>query len=195
MMCFVDDSNDTSPFVIRSVARRKTDLIPTIPIRDSNFGSRTSLYCSTPRTQGKPQHSLTQTNKQNPLHFHTFLSPLPFPPFCSSIFHLSLLDSCCFCCCLSLSLPFFLSHFQTLSRWFYALNATWGSIKHLMQMCTKYSANVVFMYQLATVLFCIILFSIIDFFSFSAFFIRSVSIVSTFHNLSFDNFFFISFEF
>ncbi|XP_055317412.1 ensconsin isoform X17 [Sitodiplosis mosellana] len=46
-----DDSNDTSPFVIRSVARRKTDLIPTIPIRDSSFGSRTSLYCSTPRTQ------------------------------------------------------------------------------------------------------------------------------------------------
>ncbi|XP_031621843.1 ensconsin-like isoform X3 [Contarinia nasturtii] len=48
---YYDDSNDTSPFVIRSVARRKTDLIPTIPIRDSSFGSRTSLYCSTPRTQ------------------------------------------------------------------------------------------------------------------------------------------------
>lgn len=52
---YIDDSNDTSPFVYRSVARRKTDLMPTIPIRDTNFGSRTSLYCSTPRTQGKIQ--------------------------------------------------------------------------------------------------------------------------------------------
>ncbi|XP_031621848.1 ensconsin-like isoform X8 [Contarinia nasturtii] len=54
-----DDSNDTSPFVIRSVARRKTDLIPTIPIRDSSFGSRTSLYCSTPRTQGSRSGEVT----------------------------------------------------------------------------------------------------------------------------------------
>ncbi|XP_031621846.1 ensconsin-like isoform X6 [Contarinia nasturtii] len=56
---YYDDSNDTSPFVIRSVARRKTDLIPTIPIRDSSFGSRTSLYCSTPRTQGSRSGEVT----------------------------------------------------------------------------------------------------------------------------------------
>lgn len=51
---FLDDSNDSSPLLYRSVARRKTDLMPTIPSpRDSNFGSRTSLHCHTPRTQGK----------------------------------------------------------------------------------------------------------------------------------------------
>lgn len=63
MPTYIDESNDTSPFVYRSVARRKTDLMPTIPIRDTNFGSRTSLYCSTPRTQGK--------NKIHQKHTHT----------------------------------------------------------------------------------------------------------------------------
>ncbi|XP_055317456.1 ensconsin isoform X21 [Sitodiplosis mosellana] len=61
-----DDSNDTSPFVIRSVARRKTDLIPTIPIRDSSFGSRTSLYCSTPRTQGSRSGDVTPGGSSRP---------------------------------------------------------------------------------------------------------------------------------
>lgn len=59
---FIDDSTDSSPISYRSVARRKTDLMPTIPSpRDANFGSRSSLYCSTPRTQGKAK------NKKNHL--------------------------------------------------------------------------------------------------------------------------------
>lgn len=73
--CFIDDSID-SPFVIRSVARRKTDLMPTIPIRDTNFGSRNSLYCSTPRTQGKHTRKI----------FHFTIFVFFFLPFFRIIF-------------------------------------------------------------------------------------------------------------
>lgn len=63
---FLDDSTDSSPNSYRSVARRKTDLMPTIPSsRDPNFGSRSSLYCHTPRTQGKQKNLQKQTNKQS----------------------------------------------------------------------------------------------------------------------------------
>lgn len=51
---FVLDDTDSTPMSYRSVARRKTDLMPTIPSpRESSFGSRSSLYCHTPRTPGK----------------------------------------------------------------------------------------------------------------------------------------------
>lgn len=63
-MLFLDDSTDSSPLSYRSVARRKTDLMPTIPTsRDSNFGSRSSLYCHTPRTQGKQTIQIKNTNQ------------------------------------------------------------------------------------------------------------------------------------
>lgn len=48
-----DDSTDSSPLSYRSVHRRKTDLMPTIPSpRDTSFGSKSSLY-HTPRTPGR----------------------------------------------------------------------------------------------------------------------------------------------
>lgn len=53
---FTDDSVDShaTQIVFRSVARRKTDLMPTIPSpRDGHYGSRSSLS-HTPRTPGKP---------------------------------------------------------------------------------------------------------------------------------------------
>ncbi|KAJ6636535.1 hypothetical protein Bhyg_15126 [Pseudolycoriella hygida] len=47
-----DDSTDSSPLLYRSVHRRKTDLMPTVPSpRDTSFGSKSSLYNS-PRTPG-----------------------------------------------------------------------------------------------------------------------------------------------
>ncbi|XP_037939071.1 uncharacterized protein LOC119672163 isoform X2 [Teleopsis dalmanni] len=52
--CAVKEDNvDTSHIVFRSVARRKTDLMPTIPSpRDGHYGSRSSLS-HTPRTPGR----------------------------------------------------------------------------------------------------------------------------------------------
>ncbi|XP_037939075.1 inner centromere protein isoform X6 [Teleopsis dalmanni] len=48
-----EDNVDTSHIVFRSVARRKTDLMPTIPSpRDGHYGSRSSLS-HTPRTPGR----------------------------------------------------------------------------------------------------------------------------------------------
>ncbi|XP_037036280.1 ensconsin isoform X7 [Bradysia coprophila] len=48
-----DDSTDSSPLSYRSVHRRKTDLMPTVPSpRDPSFGSKSSLY-HTPRTPGR----------------------------------------------------------------------------------------------------------------------------------------------
>lgn len=48
-----EDKVDTAHNSFRSVARRKTDLMPTIPSpRDGHYGSRTSLN-NTPRTPGK----------------------------------------------------------------------------------------------------------------------------------------------
>ncbi|XP_037036276.1 ensconsin isoform X3 [Bradysia coprophila] len=52
-MCKKDDSTDSSPLSYRSVHRRKTDLMPTVPSpRDPSFGSKSSLY-HTPRTPGR----------------------------------------------------------------------------------------------------------------------------------------------
>lgn len=52
-MLFLDDTESAPLSSYRSVARRKTDLMPTIPSpRESSFGSRSSLYCHTPRTPG-----------------------------------------------------------------------------------------------------------------------------------------------
>ncbi|XP_037900829.1 ensconsin isoform X9 [Glossina fuscipes] len=53
-----EDNVDTSHIVFRSVARRKTDLMPTIPSpRDGHYGSRSSL--STPRTPGSRSGNVT----------------------------------------------------------------------------------------------------------------------------------------
>lgn len=53
-----EDNVDTSQIVFRSVARRKTDLMPTIPSpRDGHYGSRSSL--STPRTPGSRSGNVT----------------------------------------------------------------------------------------------------------------------------------------
>lgn len=49
---FLDETTD-SPIIYRSVARRKTDLMPTIPIHRDTFGSRSSLYSNSPRMSGK----------------------------------------------------------------------------------------------------------------------------------------------
>ncbi|XP_037905936.1 histone-lysine N-methyltransferase, H3 lysine-79 specific isoform X4 [Hermetia illucens] len=49
-----EDITDSPPISYRSVARRKTDLMPTIPSpRESSFGSKTSLHSHTPRTPGR----------------------------------------------------------------------------------------------------------------------------------------------
>ncbi|XP_034122609.1 inner centromere protein A isoform X3 [Drosophila guanche] len=49
-----EDSVDTSPIVFRSVYRRKTDLMPTIPSpRDGHYGSRSSLSTTPARTPGR----------------------------------------------------------------------------------------------------------------------------------------------
>lgn len=58
------DDTDSAQLSYRSVARRKTDLMPTIPSpRESSFGSRSSLYCHTPRTPGK--HTPVHHNRNN----------------------------------------------------------------------------------------------------------------------------------
>ncbi|XP_037939078.1 ensconsin isoform X9 [Teleopsis dalmanni] len=58
--CAVKEDNvDTSHIVFRSVARRKTDLMPTIPSpRDGHYGSRSSLS-HTPRTPGSRSGNVT----------------------------------------------------------------------------------------------------------------------------------------
>ncbi|XP_068149913.1 MAP7 domain-containing protein 1 isoform X5 [Drosophila tropicalis] len=49
-----EDIVDTSPIVFRSVYRRKTDLMPTIPSpRDGHYGSRSSLSTTPARTPGR----------------------------------------------------------------------------------------------------------------------------------------------
>ncbi|KAM7355595.1 MAP7 domain containing protein ensconsin isoform 2-T2 [Cochliomyia hominivorax] len=49
-----EDNVDTSHIVFRSVARRKTDLMPTIPSpRDGHYGSRSSLSNTPSRTPGR----------------------------------------------------------------------------------------------------------------------------------------------
>ncbi|BFF98013.1 ensconsin [Drosophila madeirensis] len=49
-----EDSVDTSPIMFRSVYRRKTDLMPTIPSpRDGHYGSRSSLSTTPARTPGR----------------------------------------------------------------------------------------------------------------------------------------------
>ncbi|KAH8329672.1 hypothetical protein KR074_007483, partial [Drosophila pseudoananassae] len=49
-----EDNVDTSPMVFRSVYRRKTDLMPTIPSpRDGHYGSRGSLSTTPARTPGR----------------------------------------------------------------------------------------------------------------------------------------------
>ncbi|XP_055840754.1 MAP7 domain-containing protein 2 isoform X2 [Episyrphus balteatus] len=50
---FKEDNVDTAHIAFRSVARRKTDLMPTIPSpRDTHYGSKSSLS-TTPRTPGR----------------------------------------------------------------------------------------------------------------------------------------------
>lgn len=62
---FLDDSTDTSPLSYRSVHRRKTDLMPTIPSpRDTSFGSKSSLY-HTPRTPGKQFYKMILESQKN----------------------------------------------------------------------------------------------------------------------------------
>ncbi|SPP77427.1 ensconsin isoform X8 [Drosophila guanche] len=55
-----EDSVDTSPIVFRSVYRRKTDLMPTIPSpRDGHYGSRSSLSTTPARTPGSRSGNAT----------------------------------------------------------------------------------------------------------------------------------------
>ncbi|XP_016978783.1 MAP7 domain-containing protein 1 isoform X8 [Drosophila rhopaloa] len=55
-----EDSVDTSPMVFRSVYRRKTDLMPTIPSpRDGHYGSRSSLSTTPARTPGSRSGNAT----------------------------------------------------------------------------------------------------------------------------------------
>ncbi|XP_037905942.1 reticulocyte-binding protein 2 homolog a isoform X10 [Hermetia illucens] len=55
-----EDITDSPPISYRSVARRKTDLMPTIPSpRESSFGSKTSLHSHTPRTPGSRSGDVT----------------------------------------------------------------------------------------------------------------------------------------
>uniref|UniRef100_A0A1A9WD33 MAP7 domain-containing protein n=1 Tax=Glossina brevipalpis TaxID=37001 RepID=A0A1A9WD33_9MUSC len=72
-----EDNVDTSQIVFRSVARRKTDLMPTIPSpRDGHYGSRSSL--STPRTPGRAYSmnrldQLAQPIRRNGEHIRAIL--------------------------------------------------------------------------------------------------------------------------
>ncbi|KAL9912163.1 MAP7 domain containing protein ensconsin isoform 11-T13 [Glossina fuscipes fuscipes] len=72
-----EDNVDTSHIVFRSVARRKTDLMPTIPSpRDGHYGSRSSL--STPRTPGRAYSmnrldQLAQPIRRNGEHIRAIL--------------------------------------------------------------------------------------------------------------------------
>ncbi|XP_017127116.1 MAP7 domain-containing protein 1 isoform X7 [Drosophila elegans] len=55
-----DSCVDTSPMVFRSVYRRKTDLMPTIPSpRDGHYGSRSSLSTTPARTPGSRSGNAT----------------------------------------------------------------------------------------------------------------------------------------
>ncbi|XP_039484752.1 ensconsin isoform X7 [Drosophila santomea] len=55
-----EDSVDSSPMVFRSVYRRKTDLMPTIPSpRDGHYGSRGSLSSTPARTPGSRSGNAT----------------------------------------------------------------------------------------------------------------------------------------
>ncbi|XP_017071207.1 ensconsin isoform X6 [Drosophila eugracilis] len=55
-----EDSVDSSPMVFRSVYRRKTDLMPTIPSpRDGHYGSRSSLSTTPARTPGSRSGNAT----------------------------------------------------------------------------------------------------------------------------------------
>ncbi|KRF99026.1 uncharacterized protein Dwil_GK10095, isoform C [Drosophila willistoni] len=55
-----EDIVDTSPIVFRSVYRRKTDLMPTIPSpRDGHYGSRSSLSTTPARTPGSRSGNAT----------------------------------------------------------------------------------------------------------------------------------------
>ncbi|XP_037036289.1 ensconsin isoform X15 [Bradysia coprophila] len=61
-----DDSTDSSPLSYRSVHRRKTDLMPTVPSpRDPSFGSKSSLY-HTPRTPGSRSGDATPGSASRP---------------------------------------------------------------------------------------------------------------------------------
>ncbi|XP_037036284.1 ensconsin isoform X10 [Bradysia coprophila] len=65
-MCKKDDSTDSSPLSYRSVHRRKTDLMPTVPSpRDPSFGSKSSLY-HTPRTPGSRSGDATPGSASRP---------------------------------------------------------------------------------------------------------------------------------
>lgn len=69
----IEDNVDTSHIVFRSVARRKTDLMPTIPSpRDGHYGSRSSLSNTPSRTPGKTHHVITTPP---PLLYHYHYHP------------------------------------------------------------------------------------------------------------------------
>ncbi|KAH8379984.1 hypothetical protein KR009_008323 [Drosophila setifemur] len=74
-----EDSVDTSPMVFRSVYRRKTDLMPTIPSpRDGHYGSRGSLSTTPARTPGRAYSmnrldQLAQPIRRNGEHLRAIL--------------------------------------------------------------------------------------------------------------------------
>ncbi|XP_055840756.1 MAP7 domain-containing protein 1 isoform X4 [Episyrphus balteatus] len=62
---FKEDNVDTAHIAFRSVARRKTDLMPTIPSpRDTHYGSKSSLS-TTPRTPGYRSGDVTPGGSNN----------------------------------------------------------------------------------------------------------------------------------
>ncbi|XP_017127106.2 eukaryotic translation initiation factor 4 gamma isoform X1 [Drosophila elegans] len=74
-----DSCVDTSPMVFRSVYRRKTDLMPTIPSpRDGHYGSRSSLSTTPARTPGRAYSmnrldQLAQPIRRNGEHMRAIL--------------------------------------------------------------------------------------------------------------------------
>ncbi|XP_017071201.1 flocculation protein FLO11 isoform X1 [Drosophila eugracilis] len=74
-----EDSVDSSPMVFRSVYRRKTDLMPTIPSpRDGHYGSRSSLSTTPARTPGRAYSmnrldQLAQPIRRNGEHMRAIL--------------------------------------------------------------------------------------------------------------------------
>ncbi|KAH8349782.1 hypothetical protein KR084_006090, partial [Drosophila pseudotakahashii] len=74
-----EDSVDSSPMVFRSVYRRKTDLMPTIPSpRDGHYGSRGSLSTTPARTPGRAYSmnrldQLAQPIRRNGEHMRAIL--------------------------------------------------------------------------------------------------------------------------
>ncbi|XP_033161635.1 inner centromere protein isoform X4 [Drosophila mauritiana] len=74
-----EDSVDSSPMVFRSVYRRKTDLMPTIPSpRDGHYGSRGSLSSTPARTPGRAYSmnrldQLAQPIRRNGEHMRAIL--------------------------------------------------------------------------------------------------------------------------